>query len=50
MLECISENYIIEIVACFFGAFNNGTVYDLFIVCSLQTALKFYDTFGESGN
>lgn len=50
MLKCLSENYIIGIVACFFGAFNNVTVYDLFIVCSLQTALNFYDTFRESGN
>lgn len=52
MLKCLSENYIIEIVACFFFlvAFNNVIVYDLFIVCSLQTALNFYGTFGESGN
>lgn len=42
MLKCIRENYIVEIVACFFfGAFNNVKVYDLFIVCSLQTVIKF---------
>lgn len=55
MLKFLSEMYVIcEHRNCgqffVFVAFNNVRVYDLFIVCSPQTALNFYGPLGESGN